>query len=303
MDRWLRVLFVSVVVMVAILNNHVARPIAQDNLGQISGIVLDGDRRPVADARVTLRPVYAAYSDSVSVPTAPNTPNREVLTAGNGTFLLTSVPPGQYFLVARKVGAVGGYFGQEKPGDEMQWFNLHPGEKTSGIVLRLWQGATIAGTVRTAAGSPLANGSVQLLEVRRENGVSRLWSLKPPVQTDDRGGYAFSGLSSGRYLVRTSAKSLPWLLPGLAGFRADSSAVFYPNTTFADAMSLIAIDAPAERTDIDITIPESVPGFEISGRIQGLPAAAMDRSVKLVLDDPGTVLPPVLRAGGGARSG
>lgn len=288
MRRWFCILAISAVILPA----QGARPSAQDNLGQVSGIVVDGKGRPLADVRVNLRPVHSNYTDSVSVPTAPNTPNRDVITASNGTFLFTAVLPGRYFLVAHKTGYVGGYFGQEKIGDEMQWFNLHPGEKTTAVSLRLFQGGTISGVVRSTAGLPLPNRFVQVVEVRHDSGVPDFLSLQAPVRTDDQGRYSFGGLSTGFYLVRTTANEPRLVLLGMSEYRTDSADVYYPNLSLAEARSVVPIDAPAERMDIDITIPDAPRGVEISGRITGVPDAPIDRRVRLVLDDPGTVLPP-----------
>src|SRR5688572_4803312 len=172
---------------------------AQGSGGQIAGVILDGDRKPVPDARVTLTPVNRA-------PSPPATPTTvRVVTAANGGFQFKALEAGGFSIVISKPGYV----------TEQQYFDLRPGENASGVVLRLMKGGVIGGTVRTPSGEPLVGRSVQVLEVSTDNGVPTILALQLARRTDDRGNYRFEGLSSGRYLVRASTTPFGnFVMPG-----------------------------------------------------------------------------------------
>lgn len=116
-------------------------------------VVTRGDGVPVTGARVVLDPRLRSDTDawlSVAPPLPTATANAD------GSFTLTDIPPGRYACYARtdQLGPLPGAAGSAE-------VVLAAGETTSGIILQVYPGHTIEGTVRDAIhGSPLGTVNV-----------------------------------------------------------------------------------------------------------------------------------------------
>jgi hypothetical protein len=146
---------------------------------------------------------------------APLTSGIRVLTDAKGQFLFRNVPAGSFTLRATTGGLVqntgftttgappqvgpylsGGY-GQRRPGGLLQPIELTDSEQLADVVIKLWQGGSIDGTVRDGAGEPLVDVFVA---AARRSADGRLLN-GPSVRTDDRGAYHFGTLVPGDYVV------------------------------------------------------------------------------------------------------
>jgi hypothetical protein len=137
------------------------------------------------------------------------------LTNGDGRFVFRSVPKGTFtlpatiggngyapggFIISGMAPQIGSYlnggFGQRRPGGPLQPVDLSDGERFE-VVIKLWKGASIDGTVVDEAGEPLVDVSVA---AARRSTDGRLLT-GPTVRTDDRGSYHIGTLVPGEYVV------------------------------------------------------------------------------------------------------
>jgi hypothetical protein len=124
-------------------------------------------------------------------------------TDGQGRFVLPGVVPGEYKLSGDRNGYVpagSGLFDGDD--DEGEPVSLAPGERRSGIELRMIPAAVIAGRVLNNLSEPVP-GIVMFAarityEGRRRKMAAAPYSL---IATDDRGGYRLYGLPPGRYYL------------------------------------------------------------------------------------------------------
>jgi hypothetical protein len=152
----------------------------------------------------------------VSLAGAPLTSSIRVLTDAKGQFLFRNVPAGSFALRATIGGNVqnsgftwaGGFgpqvgpylaggYGQRRPGGLLQSIDLADGQQLADVVIKLWQGGSIDGTVRDAAGEPLVDVFVA---AARRSSDGRLLN-GPSVRTDDRGAYRLGTLTPGDYVI------------------------------------------------------------------------------------------------------
>jgi hypothetical protein len=90
----------------------------------------------------------------------------------------------------------GGY-GQRRPGGLLQPLSLAEGQAVIDLVVPLWRGGTISGTVFDDTGEAVVDAVVGAVRVSSDG---RLMD-GPTARTDDRGMYRLSGLVPGRYVV------------------------------------------------------------------------------------------------------
>lgn len=272
----------------------------QTPAGKIQGRVIDGiTGLAIPGASITLRRVSRQAFLSVRPPTSASANANQapvrILSASDGTFLFSAVGAGDYALTAGKVGFSLGAFGQTSPRDSVQGFELRDGEQATGVVVPLWRGGAVSGTVTSSAGKPLARRWVQLIEIASERTGLRVQSLQPEESTDDQGKYRFGELPPGRYVVRVSTSAPP--LFGAEPFPGpvEPSSMFYPHQGLPSRAGIITIAPGDERTNVDLEVPDAgLPGYQLMGRIMGFPLASVDGVVRLVLVDGDAALVPNL---------
>jgi protocatechuate 3,4-dioxygenase beta subunit len=151
----------------------------------------------------------------VSLAGAQLTSSIRVLTDAKGQFLFRNVPAGSFTLRAT-IGGFGqtsgfswaglgpqvgpylaGGYGQRRPGGLLQPIDVADGEQVADVVITLWQGGSIDGTIRDEAGEPLVDVFVA---AARRSSDGRLLN-GPSVRTDDRGAYHLGTLVPGDYVI------------------------------------------------------------------------------------------------------
>ena len=203
--RWTAMVTLIVSVLVSVLGAQTPGPSsrAAASKGLIVGRVLDA---------VSAAPIPSVI---VSLAGAPLTASIRVLTDAKGQFLFRNVPAGSFSLRATIGGNVqntgftwtgfgpqvgpylaGGY-GQMRPGGLFQSIDLAADEQIADVVIKLWQGGSIDGTVRDEAGEPLVDVFVA---AARRSSDGRLLN-GPSVRTDDRGAYHLATLIPGDYVI------------------------------------------------------------------------------------------------------
>ena len=148
---------------------------------------------------------------TVSAPELPR--SRSVVTNDNGGFLIAGLPPGRYTVKAEKLAYLSAAVGSKRPSRPGTPLVLTAGANVSGLVVKLWRGAVVAGRVTDESGHPLRDVAVRAV---RDGGAgdpslpvysnNNLGSGPPGtpgggVKTNDRGEYPIFGLEPGEDIV------------------------------------------------------------------------------------------------------
>ncbi|HKB16152.1 MAG TPA: carboxypeptidase-like regulatory domain-containing protein, partial [Planctomycetota bacterium] len=218
--------------------------------GRASGRVLDPHERPIRGATVTAVPLPA---EGKLEELLPFTDSEAGAAAGpDGSFLLQDVHPGRVALVAEA-------YGFSRSVLEMQ---IAPGGESTGLVLRLSDGGSIAGTIEDGAGEEIEGAVVRAEPLG--TGPSFY------VEADDFGEFEIAGVP----------QDVPYRLtiraPGFAPATADAR-------------------AGDEEVEVKVEVRPSVQGEVVEANGDEVGYAL----VSLVPDEPGWRL-PVREAGTGA---
>jgi len=202
---------------------QLARPGAQAAgiapTGTVSGYVTCSDTRlPARIASVVLQPVVTPDVAGVPVGAGSATQTSIVQTMMDGSFTISKVAPGDYYLVAELPGYISPlsvFSRDELNHPTKQMFDLMatlltpisvtPNGTTRANV-SLIKGATITGAVRYEDGSADEGSRVQLM---RKNARGAMAAYAPitltseRTTTDDQGRFHFAGLPPGEYTLNT----------------------------------------------------------------------------------------------------
>lgn len=185
---------------------------APANTAVIVGRVVDqSDGKAIGGAVVEIVNEAAALGG-----VAPNAPPRRQMTDALGRFVFRELPAGTYSVRARvggngysvsgfiasgfgnPIGAyVPGGFGQRRPGGPLEFVSLAEGQAVPDLVVGLWRGGVLSGTVLDDLGDPVVDTFVGAVQVSSDGRLTD----GPTTKTDDRGRYRLSSLLPGRYIV------------------------------------------------------------------------------------------------------
>ena len=263
----------------------------------ISGIVVsDGDKpQPVRRAVVTLK------GDGLR-------PNRGAITDDQGRFTIGNLPAGRFTLLAARGGYVTSSYGAKRPGRPGTAVAVTEGQRLDGLVMTLWRGAVISGTLRDDTGAPVDGIAVSVTAARTIGSPGILTLRNVSATTNDLGEYRVFGLEPGAYYV-SATPAAAGVLPRIAlaerdvdvaldalrrrqalGAAAastpppappplpppfDYSAIYYPGTASAAQAAAITVAAGEERTGVDFSLLR-VPTHVVEGVVtmaDGRPAA------------------------------
>jgi len=173
------------------------KPPLSAGAGSISGVVT---KRPSGEGAA------GAVIKILNEPFGSGPPGaqKQTATAGaDGSFLLTDVEPGTYWLVANLQGYLPVEYGQRSPTGVGTSFDVRAGERVTAR-LSMWPTSGISGRVVDADGDPV--GRVQVVALRQiyEGGKPAV-TLAQTVMTNDRGEYRMFWLTPGTYRVAARA--------------------------------------------------------------------------------------------------
>nr|MDP9121745.1 carboxypeptidase regulatory-like domain-containing protein [Acidobacteriota bacterium] len=143
--------------------------------GRVTGQILGPDGAPVTGAAVHLSSIGREVYLGGLLPPNPcpqSLPGEQAWTDATGHFALSRVAPGWYDLTAESPGLLGARLGHR----------IHvaaDGEEVAGLVIRLEQGAAVAGRGSDSAGIPIASVTVDGTAVNDGDGGYRLEGLPP----------------------------------------------------------------------------------------------------------------------------
>lgn len=183
--------------------------VTMDPGGEISGTVTKPGGLPLAGACVLVSGAILGFS-SLGPPSQP------VVTAADGSYQVTQLPPGRYTAAfAGGCGSQGSYAPQFFSGTSdlgaAASILIGLGQVRSGVDAALAPGGTLTGTVTSAARAPLSDICVQALTRQEAGGVSGnlttlldtiIWAgLAGQSAVTAKGGYAIQNLAPGLYYV------------------------------------------------------------------------------------------------------
>ena len=229
LNRWAFVLVLAV--SARLIAQQVAAPTAPAVVaapaatGTVTGHVICGDSHlPARMASVVLQPVVDLASPAIGPETRSSKSEATTTVVGtllDGSFTIPNVAPGDYYVIAEKLGYL-------SPLSELSRDDLnHPDAQTKNLIAELLmtvtvvanrttttevvlvKGATIAGTVRFDDGAPYAATEVSLL---RKDKAGKWVKFRTHLiaamsfvdSTDDRGRFRLVGLPPGEYLLKAT---------------------------------------------------------------------------------------------------
>lgn len=251
---------------------------ARQGTGTATGHIYCADTNaPARLAAVKLAPVKKAdersrTSGHISVTDLPA--GGVAQTGFDGSFTLTGVPPGSYYVIVRKTG----YLSPRPNEDDSDDVEPQPppgqppavvptidvqADQTAGVDIRLERGAAISGTVHFDDGSPASGVNVMVLHKKKDQWVASdmpSFAVTMPIATDDLGHYRVSGLRDRDYLVmvQLSHTDLEWQSPRAAsGVQRSMLRIYSGDTPHISEAVPVKLGPGEERSGEDITIPLS----------------------------------------------
>jgi 5-hydroxyisourate hydrolase-like protein (transthyretin family) len=232
------------------------QPAAKPTGGSVSGRVSIKDK-PAGGIMVSLRKNEGGN---------PYDPPIKAITEQDGTYRITSVPPGSYLVFATTPAHVPADFVMRKS------VIITEDENVEEINFSLVRGGVITGKVTNAEGRPVIQLQVELYRVEDRDQKAPAQGPAPApqypyrtVQTDDRGIYRMFGLMPGRYRVsagRSESSMMQFSVSPII-----YAQVFHPDAKDPAKATLIEVSEGSEATNVDITLGPTMQMFAVSGRI------------------------------------
>ena len=296
-------LLLSVLALTATAQNSAAKP----GTGTVTGRVYCADTNtPARTASVLLEPVKDAKRSRTSL-LAGNAPVGGIARTGfDGSFTLSKVPPGSYYLVA----SAQGYLSPLPDDDESDDAEPLPppagqppiviprvdvgADQAASIDIRLERGAAISGIVRFDDGSPASSVMVMVLRRSKDKWVPSTpqvpFATAMPGATDDVGHFRVSGLRDRDYVLmailsRQEFESRGTRSAGLWGVERSSLRIYSGDTPHISDAVPIKLGPGEEHSGEDITIPLSK-FHSISGVVTAAGDGHAINSGHLAIEDP-----------------
>jgi len=212
----------------------------------ISGTVTSNTGQPVRRALVQLAPTALIAAD-------PPPATLTVETDSQGVFTFEQVARGRYFLSAQRSGYLVASYSDGRSGV----LTVSPGQKLTGIVLKMFPQGILAGRVVDEDGEPLSGIAVNIRPfVPLIGGV-----------TNADGAFAIGNLSPGRYFIAAyppTPASQPQPEPGRP--REIYVTTHYPDAIDPTAAAPIELRPGEQARGLEIRL-RKVPVFRVSGRV------------------------------------
>jgi hypothetical protein len=279
---------------------------AKPGTGTVTGHVYCADTNaPARMASVQLEPVKEKESRTGASGHVTDFPVGGVTQTGlDGSFTLTLVPLGSYYLIVVKTG----YLSPRPSDDDSDEAEPQPAtgqpplivprvevqaDQTAGIDIRLERGAAISGTVRFDDGSPASGVTVMVLHRKKDKWVPSNgpnFAMIFPSFTDDLGHYRVGGLRDRDYLVmaqlsHTDLESRGTRDLGLSSVERSTLKIYSGDTSHISDAVPIKLGVGEEHSGEDITIPLSK-FHSINGVVTAAGDGHVINSGHLSIEDP-----------------
>lgn len=222
-------------------------PIPTTGSASIAGLVVNDEERAV--------PVRRAI---VTVSGAGLVPSRSAITDDDGRFVVERLPAGRFTISVSRASFITSIYGAKRPGKPGTPIAVTAGQRVTGLTVKLWRGAVIAGVVRTEDGEPAPGLAVRVLAARATPEATIFTLNNNGSKTNDAGEFRIFGLAPGSYIVGVTPPVLQGMPPtsmreadmdaALAALRmrasTATSAVSTPSTTSASTPSMPGTSPP-----------------------------------------------------------
>ncbi|MGH9722228.1 MAG: carboxypeptidase regulatory-like domain-containing protein [Bryobacteraceae bacterium] len=220
-----------------------------------------------------------------------------VTTADGGAFAIRDVPPGRYRLSAERNGFVRQDYSRSSAArSRPSVLELSPGQRLTGLAIRLTPQAVITGRITDEDGEPLADVMVQALRHRYVQGRKQLASAGQS-QTNDLGIYRIHGLAPGKYYVGAMRHQMSMrgaVASDPSGAEFGYVPTYYPAAT--DPAGAAQLDATAgnELRGVDLAMLRARM-TRVRGRLTGIPNGPPGRAMLQLLPRGGAASPGFTR--------
>lgn len=199
-------------------------------------------------------------------------------TNADGSYELTQIPSGNYFISATLPGYVTGKENQIFA--NLRAVNAVTEGKVEHVDFELVPEAVISGVVTDADGTPLGRIPITITTEITPAGAGPPKYAKD-LHSDEQGNYRIGGLPAGKYRVAAGYYPLTTAtLFGRVGYRR----VFYGDTPDESKAKIIEVE-PGSDTKIDLNVGKPVKTFTVSGMIvdsqSGQPVTDMSYNVRI----------------------
>lgn len=184
------VLFLPLPTVATAQRRDATEPVTKGS-ASIGGVLISDENKRVSGAIVTLA------GDGLS-------PSRGAVTDGEGRFALTDLPAGRFMLSAEKPGFVTSGFGAKRPGRPGTPLVVAAAHARTDLVVRIWRGAAISGTLIDEDGQPLPKATIRAVRVNATGVDGDQTLTSNGVLTNERGEFRIYGLQPGAYVVVAS---------------------------------------------------------------------------------------------------
>ena len=178
----------------------------------------------------------------------------KAITAEDGTYRITNLPPGEY-----RIMAVAPVFVPSDDENRERVLILGKDETIEHVDFTLVRDGTITGKVTDAEGRAVVEEPVSLINLPGNR------QFYPPYNssTDDRGVYRLYGLRPGSYKVVAGRGTNSF---GNLVARTYKQ-TYYPSTTEPDQATVVEVSEGSETRDIDIVFSRTAPAYIVRGRV------------------------------------
>jgi hypothetical protein len=128
-------------------------------------------------------------------------PSRSAITDDDGRFAIERLPAGRFTISVSRASFITSIYGAKRPGKPGTPVVVAAGQRVTGLVVKIWRGAVIAGVVRTEDGQPAEGLPVRVIAARQTPEPSILTLDNNGVKTNDAGEFRIFGLPPGTYLL------------------------------------------------------------------------------------------------------
>jgi hypothetical protein len=216
-----------------------------------------------------LRKVYLRLSPAIG---AKGGASLTAVTNDQGAFAIENIAAGEYRLGAECTGFLDTQYGGGTPFDGGSVMKLSPGDKLTGIEIKMAPQAVLSGRVLDQDGEPWPHANIQVLRAVWKKGKRTLEGANASSfsDVDDRGEFRMAGLAPGRYYVL--AKPDEYWEREHRTAAARQKPTWYPSSPDAESSTPVVLAAGQQSAEIEIRLRSGATGstFCIRGNASGM---------------------------------
>lgn len=237
------------------LSSAAAQQITSESLKLRGRVINSATGEPVARALVQV----------------PDAGQKAQLTGADGTFLFTGLPPGNYWLSARKPGFIDdSELERPVPTPLVSSGQIEP------IILKLIPEATISGEVKDENGMPLEGITVRAQQWQMPNGEKELVPVGN-AKTDDQGNFRLAEMRPGRYYLsfpstNNGGWSTTYQLTSKKQEEQGYGAQYYPGVPDLESATVIEVQGGARVHIVQTLSLQRL--FQVAGVLRGADPAS-----------------------------